>query len=271
MPCAFCMNHHHKSDNCATCMSQNMDKVLSRKKRARILLWWRANLRWKSHSDVKPCSDYCTHIRASEDKLTQDAKELFNITMSSVYREIKESRYIKSKWRRCPCCHTLHLRESITKMGGRCCACQKYKWENHGNKTHRAEKKKLADKTRREKIKQSPLLLATYKKAQRAWYDKRKKEGRHLDHKYRRRARELLSTASGDVIKRPNVGFCYYCKKKVIGSSLHMDHVVPLSKGGAHASYNLVVSCSTCNVKKHAAMPNRWTPNGQLELVLSHA
>ncbi len=44
-------------------------------------------------------------------------------------------------------------------------------------------------------------------------------------------------------------GKCYYCKAKV-GKKYHVDHVIPLSKGGSNTPENLVIACPACNVRK---------------------
>jgi len=44
---------------------------------------------------------------------------------------------------------------------------------------------------------------------------------------------------------------CFYCHQKVIrGINLHLDHRVPLKRGGKHHISNLVPSCQTCNLQK---------------------
>src|SRR5260221_4864099 len=44
-------------------------------------------------------------------------------------------------------------------------------------------------------------------------------------------------------------GKCYYCKAKV-GAKYHVDHVIPLSKGGSNGPENIVIACPTCNLNK---------------------
>lgn len=51
-------------------------------------------------------------------------------------------------------------------------------------------------------------------------------------------------------------GHCYYCGVKA--DVIHMDHVVPLAKGGRHAPANVVVACSHCNLTKHAMFLSVW-------------
>ena len=43
---------------------------------------------------------------------------------------------------------------------------------------------------------------------------------------------------------------CYWCNCKLEKVNTHLDHYVPLSKGGNHDINNLVLSCSKCNLKK---------------------
>lgn len=43
---------------------------------------------------------------------------------------------------------------------------------------------------------------------------------------------------------------CYNCGDDVTNKKYHIDHLVPIFLGGAHAPYNVAVSCETCNVRK---------------------
>lgn len=51
---------------------------------------------------------------------------------------------------------------------------------------------------------------------------------------------------------------CHWCGKRVKTSEVHVDHVVPLSKGGPHSVENLCVSCRRCNLSKQATLPEVW-------------
>lgn len=57
---------------------------------------------------------------------------------------------------------------------------------------------------------------------------------------------------------------CYWCHKPTTRKDRHLDHVVPLSRGGTDSVGNLCVSCPTCNLRKNAMMPEEFT--GQSEL-----
>jgi 5-methylcytosine-specific restriction endonuclease McrA len=43
-------------------------------------------------------------------------------------------------------------------------------------------------------------------------------------------------------------GFCPYCWDKI--ETGHIDHIVPVSKGGTNERNNLAWVCATCNVQK---------------------
>lgn len=46
---------------------------------------------------------------------------------------------------------------------------------------------------------------------------------------------------------------CHYCKRRFVGKlKATLDHVVPVSKDGAHMIENFVAACKSCNSSKHA-------------------
>ena len=50
------------------------------------------------------------------------------------------------------------------------------------------------------------------------------------------------------------VRVCFYCGREC-GDGFHWDHHIPISKGGPEASWNLVVSCPSCNLRKGGRLP----------------
>ena len=52
-----------------------------------------------------------------------------------------------------------------------------------------------------------------------------------------------------------NSKVCYWCNASLKNKKPHIDHYVPLSKGGEHTIRNLVISCSKCNLSKGAIDP----------------
>lgn len=45
---------------------------------------------------------------------------------------------------------------------------------------------------------------------------------------------------------------CHYCGTPASETKLHIDHVIPLAKGGADHPSNMVAACSDCNLGKGA-------------------
>ena len=63
-------------------------------------------------------------------------------------------------------------------------------------------------------------------------------------------------------------GLCANCHAKLFKSgkqTFHVDHIVPLAKGGSNWPDNLQCLCPTCNTSKHAKDPIVWAQqNGRL-------
>jgi len=51
---------------------------------------------------------------------------------------------------------------------------------------------------------------------------------------------------------------CAYCGKSESEEMLHIDHFIPVSKGGTHVLGNLIPACKTCNFSKRNHHPEEW-------------
>jgi len=89
------------------------------------------------------------------------------------------------------------------------------------------------------------------------------------ERKRRYRARKLgalVHDVSDSVIWQLNPagpGCCNYCLTPLELSerkSWHIDHVVPLSRGGLHELSNLVIACAPCNLSKGPKLLSEWRP-----------
>lgn len=79
------------------------------------------------------------------------------------------------------------------------------------------------------------------------------------------RRRAVKIAAGGDVMEakkfkkwvdaQPKV--CFYCGVEC-SSAFHVDHFIPLSKGGTHSANNLRIACRHCNLTKHASDPYQF-------------
>ena len=50
---------------------------------------------------------------------------------------------------------------------------------------------------------------------------------------------------------------CKYCEKPL--TEYHVDHVVPLCKGGDNSKENLVIACPKCNLSKGGKLLSEWS------------
>lgn len=90
------------------------------------------------------------------------------------------------------------------------------------------------------------------------WFEqnKAKRLAISANYKHRRRAKELggVSTAALAAWTAQQKKVCYWCGARC-AKGFHVDHYVPLARGGKHEVSNLVIACRTCNVRKNAKDP----------------
>lgn len=113
----------------------------------------------------------------------------------------------------------------------------------------------------------NPAQIAQYKKN---WYTLHKNEEKYKlkrrSDTQRRRAR--MKAAEGHftpedikTLHRSQNGLCWWCGK-AYGENYHIDHRIPLSKGGTNWPNNLCVACTQCNQSKGSKLPHEF--NGRL-------
>lgn len=97
-------------------------------------------------------------------------------------------------------------------------------------------------------------------------YDKQWREAnpeRHAAKEHRRRALKRGASAEPYTAKEWGSVVAFYGGRCAYGCGRqweHVDHVVPLSRGGAHALHNIVPACAECNLSKHVST---WSPTSR--------
>lgn len=173
-------------------------------------------------------------------------------------------------------------------------ACKACKSE--ANKTYRAENKELIKSIKKNwyrnnpekvkeyqaKAKQNLRLNPEYSKnyyeknkaklnaKHREWRAKNHKKAREIEKNYRLKnpqvgrlqsqRRRALKMQNGIFLVTVNDSIkilknsCFYCGQ----DSQHLDHVIPLTRGGRHSLGNLVASCAKCNISKNNKTIMEW-------------
>lgn len=75
----------------------------------------------------------------------------------------------------------------------------------------------------------------------------------------KRRAQEEAGISGGALAAwtRTQPKVCFYCEADC-ADDFHVDHFIPLAKGGAHVLTNLRIACPPCNLRKNAKFPDEW-------------
>lgn len=81
---------------------------------------------------------------------------------------------------------------------------------------------------------------------------------------YKRRALKCRSEGSFTAADielhfRTQKGLCWWCGCKLEVGKYHIDHRVPLSRGGSNSANNICITCPHCNMTKHDKLPSEWS------------
>ena len=126
------------------------------------------------------------------------------------------------------------------------------------NKEYRLKHKEYIKELMR-KYKKSPEFTEYNKKWKREHPDSVLMSRTKSNHK--RRAIKLntehsVTTKQINKLIEDSNNICFWCDKDI--DVMHLDHIYPLSKGGADNINNIVVSCNVCNIRKNAKVPEVW-------------
>lgn len=204
----------------------------------------------------KPFTDFSKDIKRA-DGLQYSCKECFR-----AYRLENYERIISKKRE-----YQLANAEKISEMGRASRIKNREKRNTRRREAYANNNEKLLA-LRREKDSKNRKELAASQQAYRAAHPEKLAQ-----HNRNRRAAKKSSKGkhtADDVafIFERQRGLCAACHIKLIKSGkskYHVDHIVPLSKGGDNDKYNIQCLCPTCNVRKNAKCPISWAnQNGKL-------
>ena len=141
-------------------------------------------------------------------------------------------------------------------------------WQMH-QKAKRLEdkiKKSLYDKEYR--LKNS--LLQVQKSRQCVLSNPEKRRAILSKYKAKRRLQEMIECDSISEVTdwlKVQEKFCFYCKKGC-EESYHVDHYMPLTRGGKHQIINLKIACPTCNTRKNSKLPEDFIAQLKAEKII---
>jgi len=158
---------------------------------------------------------------------------------------------------------------------------RKYYWDNHEKERerglfylekHREEARErgrlyyqLRKGTALHKIKEARKRTYWKRREQeiekvKEWQRKNPEKHRANKSKYRSRVINAPGSHTAEDIKlhyKTQCGRCWWCQVE-LGNSWHVDHRIPLSRGGNNGTGNIVIACPTCNLSKNDKMPWEW-------------
>lgn len=205
---------------------------------------------------------------------------LLNITSEAI-----EFLMLENNQKKCSCCKLIKSYDSFssnkTAKDGKqnqCANCIKEyrrinvkKISENRKLDYQSNKEKILEKSRVYRENNKQKILENKKKYYRQnreqiiykhnLYSKTPKGKAVLDnskHKRRQKYQQGDTTTKQLLELKENSTKCYWCNCSLKNIKIHIDHYIPLSKGGTHTISNLVISCATCNLIKKDKDPIKF-------------
>lgn len=175
-------------------------------------------------SHIKPINEFCKR-KSSKDGYRNYCKECNSILVVK-----RNKTYYEANKEKCAEINKAYRKLNSTKISEYQKAYQKAYYEEH--KEEVANKNKI--------YWQTPIGKACMKNA---------------NHKRRTVIKEGDVTTTQILNLQNSASCCYWCGCKLKGKKVHIDHYIPISKGGKHIISNLVIACSGCNQSKRDKDP----------------
>lgn len=118
-------------------------------------------------------------------------------------------------------------------------------------------RKRNPDKVKKHKSESQKRNRPSARARGKRWRENHPEESRALTMQHIARKKNALGKYTGDDIKRmydEQEGQCIYCGIRLyldIPKDVHVDHIIPLSKGGTNYPENLYLACGECNQSKN--------------------
>lgn len=155
----------------------------------------------------------------------------------------------------------------------RCANDPEYLANKRSQKTARMRVRRVTDPVFKEKAdkqvkkrRQNPEAVARDREKHREWMHSEQGKLSSKASRDTRRARKqgaegTHTLADVKLQYKSQKGKCWHCGKP-LNNEFHVDHLVPLSRGGSNYPNNIVCSCAKCNLAKHNKLNHEW--NGKL-------
>ena len=136
--------------------------------------------------------------------------------------------------------------KNVSSSDGFRSVCQECDRISQGKYRARTKKEKAVyDRMRWQRDREK--LLARNK----VWAEQNRERRNEINrNRYTRKINKLgiVPTDIKELLRQEQGGLCYYCSKKL--EKDHLEHKVPLVRGGMHDRLNLCLSCPSCNLCK---------------------
>ena len=113
----------------------------------------------------------------------------------------------------------------------------------------------------RERYENDPSVRAQRDAYGKEWRERNREKSRSYVRNRRARIKGNGGVHTANDIERLKVnqrGNCYYCA--TVLSVFHVDHVIPIARGGSNDSSNIVLACPRCNQTKADKLLSEWKP-----------
>lgn len=166
----------------------------------------------------------------------------------------------------------LRVRDGCKSVCKQCCVAYNLKWFRSDYKKDPAKRAAANRRCRLAKLDQYRATDRARQKrrgsradAHREWSTrnrehvrKHKAASEHKRRAVRRGCDEHHSPSDIEALLIAQAGLCFYCF--AVLADYHVDHFIPLSKGGGNTLSNLRIACPLCNMSKGPKLPWEWRP-----------